>query len=632
MDILESYSAAPQNGTGPTDDVVDQIYANLEAICELLQPEGAYCVLGKSIGALTQLHPLDEGIPDGSIDFAALNYVDRGYVLLGEAIEERYQPGWVSFRVPKDFDLWGHGDLFGYVHLTQAGYSIMSDRLEAKLDDLIRDAMLCESVVCDDGNECTNDVCDPPTGMCDYPPVADGTACDESNECTVGQCASGACDSTPIADGTACGGDAGTCQQGSCRVACTEQGIRDAIAAGGGPYTFDCGGPTTVETQAEIEIDNDVILDGAGNPSIEGRNTHRVFSVAAGVTAELRGLTIARGATQERGGGIKNEGVLRLTDSTVSDNTARYGGGINNEGVLTLTHSTVSDNTAEFGGGIGGIGTHGILTLINSTVANNTANPDDGQGGGIHSGGTATLTDSTVSGNTALHGGGILTGGTMTLTNSTISGNTAGWGGGGGITNGGVPGILVLVNSTVSGNTSGYAGGGINNGNTVTLMNSTVSDNTAEVGGGIANGGEMALINSTVAGNSAVESGSAIDNSENTLVRGTLIEGDCAAVAIIRSEGANLESPGDTCGFDQATDQVEVTAEQLNLGPLQDNGGPTQTHALGEGSAAIDQIPPEACLDAEGALLMTDQRGLPRPAAIVGPEPMCDVGAVEVQP
>jgi hypothetical protein len=139
MDILESYPAAPQNATGPTDDVVDQIYANLQAICELLQPEGAYCVLGKSIGALTELHPLDAGIPNGSIDFAALNYLDRGYIMLGEAIEERYRPGWVSFRMPKDFDLWGHGSFLAYAHLTETGYSIMSSRLETKLDDLIID-------------------------------------------------------------------------------------------------------------------------------------------------------------------------------------------------------------------------------------------------------------------------------------------------------------------------------------------------------------------------------------------------------------------------------------------------------------------------------------------------------------
>jgi hypothetical protein len=50
------------------------------------------------------------------------------------------------------------------------------------------------------------------------------------------------------------------------------------------------------------------------------------------------------------------------------------------------------------------------------------------------------------------------------------------------------------------------------------------------------------------------------------------------------------------------------------------------------GSVAIDWIPEAMCLDADGEPLMTDQRGLPRPVAILGPEPKCDVGAFEVQP
>ena len=80
---------------------------------------------------------------------------------------------------------------------------------------------------------------------------------------------------------------------------------------------------------------------------------------------------------------------------------------------------------------------------------------------------------------------------------------------------------------------------------------------------------------------------------------------------------------------DEPTDQDNVTAEQLNLGPLADNGGPTMTHALGAGSVAIDQIPEADCVDANGQPLTTDQRGEPRP------EPggtKCDVGAVELQP
>ena len=49
---------------------------------------------------------------------------------------------------------------------------------------------------------------------------------------------------------------------------CTEQGIRDAIAEGGGPHRFDCDGTDPVVTQAEIKIDNDVILDGEGKLTV----------------------------------------------------------------------------------------------------------------------------------------------------------------------------------------------------------------------------------------------------------------------------------------------------------------------------------------------------------------------------
>jgi hypothetical protein len=69
-----------------------------------------------------------------------------------------------------------------------------------------------------------------------------------------------------------------------------------------------------------------------------------------------------------------------------------------------------------------------------------------------------------------------------------------------------------------------------------------------------------------------------------------------------------------------------VTAAALNLGPLQDNGGPTMTHALLPGSVAIDHVPASMCLDENGDPLTTDQRGFPRD------DSMCDVGAFEVQP
>jgi hypothetical protein len=99
---------------------------------------------------------------------------------------------------------------------------------------------------------------------------------------------------------------------------------------------------------------------------------------------------------------------------------------------------------------------------------------------------------------------------------------------------------------------------------------------------------------------------------------------------MLYSNGYNIESPGNTCGFDtNKGDQFDVTAEALNLGPLQDNGGPTQTHALLPGSVAIGKIPEAECLDADGAPLTTDQRGAPRPET---GGTLCDVGAFEVQP
>jgi hypothetical protein len=104
----------------------------------------------------------------------------------------------------------------------------------------------------------------------------------------------------------------------------------------------------------------------------------------------------------------------------------------------------------------------------------------------------------------------------------------------------------------------------------------------------------------------------------------SVIDGDCSGV--ITSNGHNIESPGNTCGLDQPTDQVDVTEEDLNLGPLANNRGPTLTHKPGAGgfgfdSAAIDKIPEAECE------VETDQRGERRPSGVG-----CDVGSVEVGP
>ena len=122
----------------------------------------------------------------------------------------------------------------------------------------------------------------------------------------------------------------------------------------------------------------------------------------------------------------------------------------------------------------------------------------------------------------------------------------------------------------------------------------------------------------------------------------TIVDGSCDrdVASDILSNGYNIESPDNTCGFDQEGDQVNVSTDDLNLGPLADNGGPTMTHALLTEpivSVAVDVIPADDCVAADGGLLQDDQRGEPR---FVFPsfgltEPVgdgCDVGAFEVQP
>jgi hypothetical protein len=96
----------------------------------------------------------------------------------------------------------------------------------------------------------------------------------------------------------------------------------------------------------------------------------------------------------------------------------------------------------------------------------------------------------------------------------------------------------------------------------------------------------------------------------------TLIDGDCQGP--LTSNGYNIESPGNTCGFDQQGDQSSVSAVLLDLQPLADNGGPTQTHAITTDSAA---------LNAGTCEVDEDQRGVTRPQG-----PACDVGAFERQP
>lgn len=252
-----------------------------------------------------------------------------------------------------------------------------------------------------------------------------------------------------------------------------------------------------------------------------------VGGIANGFNAEL---TLEKSTVSDNiGGGITNNsgGTLALKESIVSGNTntgifnncgCRPGApGCPTEtlpgGTATIVGSTVSGNSADFaGGGIfnnGGCGTpDGTLTVKESTVTGNTVTGGFNTGGGIFNRGAATLEEIRVYGNSAGRGGGIFNdaGGELTLKGGRVSDNSAGRGGG--IFNW-AGGSATVEESTLSGNTASVNGGGIRNDGTMTLKESAVRDNSAQLGGGILNvsfsgsAGTLTLEESTVSSNTA---------------------------------------------------------------------------------------------------------------------------------
>ncbi|MGH2521306.1 MAG: choice-of-anchor Q domain-containing protein, partial [Anaerolineales bacterium] len=105
--------------------------------------------------------------------------------------------------------------------------------------------------------------------------------------------------------------------------------------------------------------------------------------------------------------------------------------------------------------------------------------------------------------------------------------------------------------------------------------------------------------------------------------------------ARLRSLGYNLVGDNSGCVFNPANgDQFGTSTQPLDplLDSLEDNGGPTLTHALLKGSPAIDAGNPFRCADRVGDTLTTDQRGAPR--AVDGSDTgraICDIGAYEFE-
>ena len=200
-----------------------------------------------------------------------------------------------------------------------------------------------------------------------------------------------------------------------------------------------------------------------------------------------------------------------------------------------------------------------------------------------------------------------------------------------------------LRNSTVSDNVSGHIGGGISADGAISLHNSTVSGNrSGSYGGGIRAEGDVSLSNSTVAGNSALFAGGGIFatstlTSSLLTISNSIVAGNDASTAVdlVPDPDAvlsvNYSLIGDTTGsgITASTGTSNILNQAALLGPLANNGGVTQTHALMAGSPAID-----AGSDALIADLSTDQRRFPFLRSFDDPTVSgsgVDIGAFELQ-
>ena len=333
---------------------------------------------------------------------------------------------------------------------------------------------------------------------------------------------------------------------------------------------------------------------------VSGGN-YRIFTVSAGTTVGLSGLTIRHGDVDGNGAGIDNEGTLTVEDSQITSNlnTGQQfgnGAGIYNAGTLRVNDSSITANRSRAGSSGGaGIYNTGTLTVAGSTIAGNVLGNGpydvDGFGGGIYNRGTLTVTSSTVSGNALdsyslvdAYGGGIFNdfGGSALVSNSTIANNKVIGsfnGDGGALYN---KGMLVVMNSTISGNSAtGLFFGDAHGGGVYSFFNAVIG-----------------LHNTIVAGNSARYWPDLYAN--------------------LAFSGYNLVGNADGGTGYAETDLLNVNPQ---LGSLQDNGGPTRTMSLLPGSPAIDAGDNTDAPEWE-------QRGPGYPRIVNG---IIDIGAFEVQ-
>ena len=435
---------------------------------------------------------------------------------------------------------------------------------------------------------------------------------------------------------------------------CTEAALSAALETAGKIH-FNCGsGPVVIPVTHEHAVDQDTVLDGAATVTLDGGGSTRIFEVAIGVSLTLQRLTFQHASVADEGSVVHApyEGVkLTVVDCVFKDNACTdvgqdIGGAIATyEADLVISGTVFSGNRGSNGGAIRVISSN--LDIVNTTFSGNVATGTGGNASGGEGGiGGAVYVDAasdkrtpklTLCGDTfednqaGIQGGGVFffmhPGQSASVASSAFTANriTGDDGLGGGLYAQGGP--LAVSATTFAKNVSTLHAGGVFLGSDTpaTFTNCTVEGNTASLtdgnAGGLWTGDEEVSVTSCTLANNQAHYGPAIFGGDNTTLTANVIAnnggnqyGGTNCAGTYGDGGGNVEFITGESNSDTPCASGEAYGDP-KLSDLTDNGGSTQTMAIGAGGAA-DGAAGSACPD-------TDQRGEARAAP-------CDSGAFEL--
>ena len=211
--------------------------------------------------------------------------------------------------------------------------------------------------------------------------------------------------------------------------------LRDAIDFAnlnpGTTITFTSGafGAINILTALANITANNTTINGPGSSITSvnrtGAGSYRIFTIGAGITVNINGLSVS-GGTSTNGGGILlgNGSTGTFTDLNLTSNTATSGAGlfVSTNSFCTYNNSVISAcNSTVEGGGIHT--TNGATCNLNNMIITNN-NAQYGAGIYVNNTTTCNISNTVISNNNGVVSGGIYNSGTLTITSSTISANT----------------------------------------------------------------------------------------------------------------------------------------------------------------------------------------------------------------